>query len=71
MWCAECGNLMVRRDDGAWHACCNRLGYWVEALPLPGDRWYPTDTYFVGTRAFTFCRTLKWDNRWTPILPKV
>lgn len=42
MWCAQCGEALARRSDGAWSPCNTHapvLGYWSDAKPLGGDLW--------------------------------
>lgn len=68
MWCGECGSLMQRRDDGAWHGCCNRLGYWTREPPLPHDRWYPVDV--IVPAGYFFYATAKWPRGHIPHVPK-
>lgn len=56
MYCAECGAEMTQNENGSWKICCNGVGYWYEAKPLPRDNWWPTLT----KGGLTFYPTVYW-----------
>lgn len=66
MYCAECGSLMTKRNDGAWNSCCKNLGYWYTSAPLHSDGWMPIYSY----KKYYFYPTVKWNNNVKPVPPK-
>ena len=66
MWCAECGQAMEQRLDGAWHICCNAYGYWYDHGPLQRDSWWPV----LKVREYYFYPTVKWPKNQKPKVPK-
>ena len=68
MFCAECGHKMERRRDGAWNACCGRLGYWSTEKPLRSDSWWPVAS---GRDGLTFYPTGKWPANRKPASPVI
>lgn len=69
-FCGECGHEMLRRPDGAWHDCCNRLGYWADIKPLPRDSWMPV-LRLHDWGSMTFYPTEKWPIGRKPVLPRL
>lgn len=65
MHCAECGEAMTRREDGAWELHCNGYGYWYNEKPLERDRWWSVKS----VRGWYFYPTVFWPKQLKPVLP--
>lgn len=65
MYCAECGRLMNRREDGAWNSCCNGNGYWYNKSPIVSDKWWPVLT----NDKLTFYHSVYWNAQTPPTRP--
>ena len=68
MYCAECGSEMKRREYGAWHRCCNGIGYWWHQPPIVTDKWFGEPQTHEG---FWLYKTVNWPKSLLATLPAI